>query len=40
MHNGVKDTLTELRSKFWLMKRRQAVMKLVRNCVTSPLPDY
>ena len=40
MHNGVKDTLTELRSKFWLVKRRQAVMKLVRKFVASPLSDY
>lgn len=39
MHNGVNDTLTELRSKYWLVKGRQAVMKLLRNCMTSPLPD-
>ena len=34
MHNGVKETLTELRSKFWLVKGRQAVKKLLHNCVT------
>lgn len=34
MHNGVKDTLTELRSKFWLVKGRQTVKKLLHDCVT------
>lgn len=34
MHSGVQDTLTELRSKFGLVKGRQAVKKLLCNCVT------
>ena len=34
MHNGVKDTLTELRSKFWLVRGRQTVKKLLHDCVT------
>ena len=34
MHNGVKETLTELRSKFWLARGRQVVKKLLHSCVT------
>lgn len=34
MHDGVKETLTELRSKFWLVKGRQVVKKLLHSCVT------
>ena len=34
MHDGVKQTLTELRSKFWLAKGRQVVKKLLHSCVT------
>lgn len=34
MHSGVKDILTELRSKFWLVKGRQADNKFPHNCVT------
>ena len=34
MHNVVKETLTELCSKFLLVKRRQAVQKVLHNCVT------
>ena len=34
MHDGVKETLTELRSKFWLARGRQVVKKLLHSCVT------
>ena len=34
MHDGVKETLTELRSKFWLVKGRQVVKKFLHGCVT------
>jgi len=33
LHNGVEDTLTELRSKYWLVKGRQFIRKLIRQCV-------
>ena len=33
MHNGVKETLTQLRSKYWIVKGRLLVCKLVRQCV-------
>lgn len=33
MHNGVKDTLTELRTRFWLVKGRHTVRKIIHNCV-------
>lgn len=35
MHNGVKETLTELRSKFWLVKEKQ-VGKPVRSAAITP----
>lgn len=34
VHNGVKETLTELRSEFWLARGRQVVKKLLHSCVT------
>ena len=32
-HNGVKDTLTQLRDKYWLVKGRQVIKKLIKDCV-------
>ena len=32
-HNGVKETLSEVRSKYWIVKGRQIVKKLLRRCV-------
>ena len=34
MHNGVKDTLTELRSAFWVVRGRQTVKSIINRCVT------
>ena len=31
-HNGVKDTLTELRSNFWIVKGRQKIKRFVTRC--------
>ena len=33
MHGGVKSTLTELRSRFWIVQGRQFVRKLLYQCV-------
>ena len=33
-HNGTKDTLTELRSRFWLVKGRQFIRKIIHRCTT------
>lgn len=33
LHNGVKDTLAELRSEYWLVKGRQYVRRLIHKCV-------
>lgn len=33
-HNGVKATLTEVRSRYWLVKGRQFVRNLIYKCVT------
>ena len=44
-HSGVNDTLTTLRERFWILKGRQAVKKVLRNCVIcrkfsgSPYPS-
>ena len=43
LHNGVKDTLAELRSAYWLVRGRQFVRKLIHSCVTCrkfALPGY
>ena len=32
-HNGVRETLTEVRSKFWIIKGRQAVEDVFFKCV-------
>ena len=34
-HGGVKDTLTDIRSRFWIIQGRNAVIKAIRRC-TSP----
>ena len=34
MHNGVKETLTELRSSYWLVRGRQFVRKVIHRCLT------
>ena len=34
LHNGVKDTLTELRSRFWVTKGRQTVKTAIGKCST------
>ena len=31
-HNGVKETLTELRSRYWIIRGRQFVRKIVGQC--------
>ena len=31
-HNGAKETLTELRSKFWIIKGRSLVKKIIHSC--------
>ena len=33
LHNGVKETLTELRSKFWVVKGRSLVKRVIHSCV-------
>ena len=33
-HSGVKDTLTEVRSKYWFVRGRQFVRKILYRCVT------
>ena len=33
LHNGVCETLAELRSMYWVIRGRQIVKKLLRNCV-------
>ena len=33
MHNGVKETLTELRSKYWIIKGRQFVRRVIHKCI-------
>ena len=33
MHNGVKETLTELRSNYWVVRGRQFIRKLIHQCL-------
>ena len=32
-HSGVRDTLTTLREKFWILRGREAIKKIIRHCV-------
>jgi hypothetical protein len=32
-HSGIKQTLTEVRTKFWIIKVRSAVKKMIHQCV-------
>ena len=32
LHNGVKETLTEIRSRFWIVKGRTFVKQLIHQC--------
>ena len=34
MHNGVKETLTEIRKKYWIIKGRSVVRSIIHYCVT------
>ena len=33
MHNGIKETLTEIRSKYWIIKGRQFVRQIIHKCI-------
>ena len=33
MHNGVVETLVEVRSKYWVVKGRQTVKNIISKCV-------
>ena len=33
-HNGVRETLTETRAQFWIIKGRQAVKDVLSKCIT------
>lgn len=33
MHNGVRDTLTEVRSRYWIIRGRQFIQKMIFKCV-------
>lgn len=33
LHNGVKETLTELRAKYWVVKGRSLVKRIISKCV-------
>lgn len=34
MHDGVRETLSELRSAYWLVRGRQFIRKILHSCVT------
>ena len=33
MHNGVRETLTQVRSRFWIVRGRQVVKKIIAGCL-------
>ncbi|CAB3995387.1 Hypothetical predicted protein, partial [Paramuricea clavata] len=33
MHSGVRDTLTTLRERFWILRGRETIKKIIRHCV-------
>ena len=34
MHNGINDTLCTMREKFWILRGREVVKKVLRRCIT------
>ena len=34
LHNGVKETLNEIRTKFWVPKVRNFIQQIIRSCST------
>ena len=32
-HNGIKETLNSIREKYWIIRGREAVKRMVRRCV-------
>ena len=33
LHNGLRETLTQLCSKYWVVKARSVIKKVLRNCI-------
>ena len=33
LHGGVNDTLAEVRENFWIVKGRQFVKKIIKDCI-------
>ena len=33
LHNGLRETLTQLRSKYWVVKARNFSKEILRNCI-------
>ena len=34
MHNGIKETLAEIRTRYWILQGRQVVRQVLSKCVT------
>jgi hypothetical protein len=32
-HNGIRDTLTTVRERFWIIRGREAVKRIIKDCV-------
>ena len=32
-HNGIRDTLNSIRGRYWIIKGREAVKRVIRKCV-------
>ena len=33
LHNGLRETLTQLRSEYWVVKARNFIKNVLRNCI-------
>ena len=33
LHNGLREALTQLRSEYWVVKARNFIKKVLRNCI-------
>ena len=43
LHNGIKDTLNKLRTRFWISKPRKFISSVIKNCFICKKvegPDY
>ena len=39
LHSGIRDTLNEIRQRYWILRGREAVKRIIRSCVVCKWAD-